>query len=388
MGMLGRRLLAVILITLSVLTISKAGDSSRSSSAPTDVLERFRSPGDLPFLLVPVSLKGKTYTFCLDTGATVTVFDSSLSSLLGKELPPVEIDTSGGPTTIQCYQYPEARMGRIHLEALSPVLSKDLRRFREKSGLEVFGVIGMDLLKDYVIRVDRDNGEIAFLRSVGKDAGRSVPITYNDESCPCTQITIPGLGRPEAIRLDTGSAGRRTGALRTEIYEWLERAGRMRQSQTRSFVTASGDGTHRIGRLDVMEFVGDRHENQVFAEARETSAVGLNFLSRYVVTFDFPGRTMYVRKGDRFGEPAPDPDLSGLGFVYRAGQVMVESVDKGSPAFDAGLRPGDVVLSVDGVRADRIRLWLLPDSFRTRGKSIRIVVSTAGKEREAIMTLK
>jgi hypothetical protein len=56
-------------------------------------------------------------------------------------------------------------------------------------------------------------------------------------------------------------------------------------------------------RLPECVWDGDRYSHLIVTQAKDGNALGLSFLARHLVTFDFPGRTMYLLR--RSIEPLP-----------------------------------------------------------------------------------
>ena len=83
-------------------------------------------------------------------------------------------------------------------------------------------------------------------------------------------------------------------------------------------------------------------------------------------------------------------EYSGIGVVLSLldGRITVLQVYEDSPAFDAGVRPGDVLLAVDGDRHD----WGLQEATeairRPAGETVRILWQRGASERETALTLR
>jgi hypothetical protein len=81
--------LLALTIALCLALALLAGRAPSSTDLPEQasdreaVLERFKLSRDSKILLLPVEVQGKKYSFVLDTGATTTVYDTSLRSILG-----------------------------------------------------------------------------------------------------------------------------------------------------------------------------------------------------------------------------------------------------------------------------------------------------------------
>jgi hypothetical protein len=63
----------------------------------------------------------------------------------------------------------------------------DLGKLREAAGLKFDGILGMDFLRNHVVRIDFDNDEVNFLRSVGPNPGVRVPVIFQG-NWPCVAV--------------------------------------------------------------------------------------------------------------------------------------------------------------------------------------------------------
>lgn len=112
--------------------------------------------------------------------------------------------------------------------------------------------------------------------------------------------------------------------------------------------------------------------------------IGLGFLSRFLVTVDFPKGVMYLKKGRRFNEP-DYWDRTGLHLIRTGGKTVIHSVDKESPAATSGLRPGDAVDRIAGTAADKNSLFQLRRILSTADKQVRVTVQRGDQRIEAIL---
>jgi len=106
------------------------------------------------------------------------------------------------------------------------------------------------------------------------------------------------------------------------------------------------------GKLKVIErfSVGSfEYKNNFFQKSNE-SILGLSFLSRHLVTFDFPNHKMYLKKRTGFDRPSDvKVELKGLDFAIqrRGGNIFVSSIDSKDLAYKKGIRQNDLFLKVD-----------------------------------------
>ena len=116
------------------------------------------------------------------------------------------------------------------------------------------------------------------------------------------------------------------------------------------------------------------------------SMIGLGMLSRHVVTLDFPGRRMHLRRGLRFGVP-DQQDLSGLHLLFRDGQIVVDSVDAGSQAERQGLRAGDQILTADNVPGSAEWLFTIRERLSKPSHEVVVVYRRDGRIETATLQL-
>jgi S1-C subfamily serine protease len=141
----------------------------------------------------------------------------------------------------------------------------------------------------------------------------------------------------------------------------------------------------RVGDLDNISLGKYRHEKLTFDESNR-NILGLNYWSRYVVTFDFPNSVIYLKKGRRFNEPEMD-NRTGLSLIRKQGQTLVTSVKKGSVAAQGGVTPKDVVLKIDGKIVSDMSLFGVIRYLSMEGKKSRLLVRRAEEELELTIAL-
>jgi len=125
-----------------------------------------------------------------------------------------------------------------------------------------------------------------------------------------------------------------------------------------STVQVAGDRVQEISfRIDDL-LVGSSQNKGLIFNVSNASRLGLGFLSRHIVTFDFPNSRIYFKKGRNF-ETTDETDMSGLHLLRVSNKTVVHSVDKGSPAEKAGIGANDVILSVQNKDANKYSMWEL-----------------------------
>ena len=225
---------------------------------------------------------GSEFPCVLDTGSPGILLPESLEPKLGKRLGTRTIRTLGGPKeTEHIYAAPKLYLGDTLLN-----VAKTIGTWHSSSG-----VLGMDCLRHYCIQFDFQAGKIRFLDSEHLDPsglGKSFPLT----STRYAHIRHPALlgQKPTALLLDTGFPF--DGMLDAKVFK---RAILRLPSQP---VPLMKDGV-RAGEVPGMACFStsiwdDLTYTNLVIQAGRPELLGLKFLARHKVTFNFPKRVMYL----------------------------------------------------------------------------------------------
>ena len=196
----------------------------------------------------------------------------------------------------------------------------------------------MDFLRHHTIQVDFDKGKLAFLKVANPapaNLGKSMPMFFGDSAIP-TVAGAASLDHLGEFIIDTGAT--LTGGLSPKFFDELLAAGKLTTLTESKTQTVSGTTNISMGRN---EFVAMREYAVMKPVMRrgDKNFLGLGFWSRFIVTFDFPGETVFLKKGRRFGEP-DSHNWTGMHILRDEGNVKVHSLNVDCPAAIAGLQPG------------------------------------------------
>ena len=114
--------------------------------------------------------------------------------------------------------------------------------------------------------------------------------------------------------------------------------------------------------------------------------LGLGFLSGYLVTFDFPNGVLYLKESN-LPNCQNDLDMSGLHLLRIDGKTVIHSIDSGSPATASGVRANDILITLDGQRAEQFSMFALRRCLCAEGKECHVTLSRAGATIEATIVL-
>lgn len=363
--------------------ISSPATRAWSRPSASRILDEVNIPRHGDYIVVPLAVGGKRPLFVFDTGATRSLLDRSLADRLGPRLnTTVEVRTADTTLYLEAFRGPELRLRSVTFSSAEPVVKYDLRWFREVTGHEVEGILGIDRLIQHIVQIDFDDGKLRFLRSAGPEDGTPVPL-HLDGLQPLVRVTFPGTtsvwSHAETFIVDTGHGG--TGSLATPVFDALlkDHRGRLRTFQYR---TAGLEGNFLPRRQETAgrTVLGPFEADGLHFHEGAHSLLGLGYWSRYRVTFDFPHRSLYLAEGRRFRVPDRDM-LLGAWLVRKKAYVCVGEIQRGGPGERAGLQKDDQLVRIGGQMANRLSLFEVRELFSVSGQKVAVTVRRRGAER-------
>jgi C-terminal processing protease CtpA/Prc len=109
---------------------------------------------------------------------------------------------------------------------------------------------------------------------------------------------------------------------------------------------------------------------------RGAGNIGGGVLRRFKVIFDYSRGRAVFEPNDRFHEP-DERDLSGIGLAAEGTNfdtIRVRRVLEDSAAARAGIRAGDLLLSVDGRQAHEVGMSRMRELFKRGGTEYKLVL--------------
>jgi hypothetical protein len=380
---------ALAAVALTVACCSRADEAARIAD-DRNLIEGFDLGAEAYFLVVPVTLDGEIYPFMVDTGATHCVYDTALRPWLGTlRCKSIKVQTAGGSAQVELYDSPDARLGHVSLRGDDAVVCADLDMVRQISGQNVYGLVGMDVLRRYVVRIDPDRRKLELLRDVPPGSGVAVPLVHrrrllHGASRLAYVEADVGGSTPAMFLVDTGAVGN-PGTLEASLFGRLARDAKLQTLGSTVSESLSGSAQNAIGRLGQISLAGFWHRDLTFSQSKDNK-LGLDYWSRYAVTFDFARDTLYITPSRRFHHRAVH-DLSGLTLLVSMGKLRILHVLDDSPAAHAGLVRGDTIVRVGNLDGRRDSLYSIRRLLSTPGLLVPIVIERDGTDRLAEIAL-
>jgi hypothetical protein len=270
---------------------------------PLSHIRADKLPGSVPmnkdagrgnWIFVTIRLQdGEALPFVLDTGAFSTLLDKSLEPKLGTRIDSGTLRVFGAAHRMNQYQAPALYLGRTPLMMTGPYIFTDnLKNLSNYAGRPVLGMMGMDILAHYCVQFDFVANKVRFLDDRNPDTnawGTPFPLTDVGDGCFAISQNLTGSSGPASL-IDAGCTY--DGWLVPDLFrQWTNRAAPPIKGQVH-FPKAILDGSlytdvNLQGLKPKLYSSGDAH--------LKFNGIGLSFLSRNLVTLDFPHKTLYLK---------------------------------------------------------------------------------------------
>lgn len=327
------------------------------------------------------------YPFVVDTGAPMTVLDWPLAQKLG-----LRVQSTG--------EVGGAGEGRVKLGSTSGVrVSVGSLRFQPErleviplnetlsaaEGRDVLGLIGGDILERFACEFDFPNSRLRLLDSksfAAPEGMKRLPVSIDGHVLARATIVLAGR-EPISGRFIVDTGARIAVSLNTHVVrEHRLLADDIPHVRTTIGWGIGGPVEHGLTRAQSLTIAGitfdaptvtlSEDTRGVFSSTHIAGVIGNEVLKRTRMIIDYPREVIYL-------EPVPEAvatpfpaDASGL-FVTASGEgytvYTVRTVVEGSPAAEAGMKPGDVLERIDGGPAQRYTLEELRNLLMKAGEA-------------------
>jgi hypothetical protein len=376
------RFLLIVLIGLLVFNVS-----AETEKALNDVVIPFELADYIILVKCRINDSQEFYNFILDTGG-LTVIDKTLADelKLKQQGPQAKINT--------------LYLGEYAVEKVFVFTNFDLQPLRSSYGIDLRGIIGSDLLEDYIVTIDyekqqlvlsMDMESLAFEKQSNK-AGYFLKFAKHPiNHAPMIKCRLNGNIEVEAM-IDTGQPY----PLVLPLKE-LARTGAIEQKSTLKAkgVMVKWPGTispdNFLARLACFEADRLKIDNiiTVFAELPALLSVPLlggDFLSRYLIKIDYLHEEILL--DPKTGFQSLDHSFStGLHLEENAeNHLLVRGIWEKSPADRAKVQVGDLILEFNSKKVTpklHKELWLLLNDAKI--KAVELLIGTKEGPRKILL---
>ncbi|MGA7920727.1 MAG: PDZ domain-containing protein [Candidatus Acidiferrales bacterium] len=345
--------------------------------------------GNLIFMPVRVSAS-KTLLFELDSAAVTSSIDPERASELGLKL---ESDGAGAGSAGQTVKNVDLSLPGLDIPMASlPAISR--QNFAAETGQSCQGVLGKDFFDRVVMEVDyiRETVQLhdpAVFTYEG--TGKSFPLAF-PAGIPLLRAKSEISGR-KTIEADFGvDTALDASILFFRSFSDAEKISAARFKTVSASYPQIDDGAKiLLGRLRNFQIGPFLAETPVAIFSQSNSggtpgnklagSIGGDFLHRFTVIFDFPHQRIILNPNLQFNHSI-DEDMSGLSLIAKGANLKtfeVVQVQPGTPAADAGIQKGDIIVAVDDEAAADLALAAIRGLFRQVGHEYKLLIDRKGQ---------
>ena len=241
----------------------------------------------------------------------------------------------------------------------------------------------MDFLKSKVLKIDFASGHASFVGGPSHPNAKSERLTYLDTGAPSIRLQIADNGF-HSVMIDTGFNG--SLALEPGLFGSLMKS---RQIELRDGGRAINlnDGRSVKLRRGILSSVtiGRFQICNVNVTEAPSNTMGLAFLERFVVEFDFPKRRIFLDRNNLTYLPELRT-LCGFSVTRINRQTVVDYVDDSSE--EAVVRKGDVILKVNNTSVSELSLSKIRMLCAAPDSKLTMALQRDGKRFDVTLDLK
>lgn len=279
------------------------------------------------------------------------------------------------------------------------VLEDDYLQLSAQLGIPVHGIIGYDFFQHFVVKIDYEAQKMTLYEPAHFKPPQHYdyyPLTIEDTKpyINCELVDVEGNDKMSVkLMLDTGAS-------HALLLHLNDSCSRVTLPENTIYGTLGrglvGDVVGHIGRVHKLElseqyafedvltsFPEEDTYKYVSDQGKRDGTIGGELLHRFTVIFDYTGQAFYLKRNKNYREPFI---FSKTGFTLTAEgddltTFKVVQVRENSPAEEAGIKVGDVLMKLNGTRAKNLTLMKINEILRKRdGKKIRLRMKRGEEE--------
>jgi hypothetical protein len=403
-------LFALVLAALfSVQTLAQNSKSEVNSPRPAEPSIAREIPFELYHSRVFLQLRvngSQPLWFVLDSGASVTVIDleraRSLGLKLGAEIEVEGLGAGEGKAKIASVKEISFSLANVTWPGRN-VYATPLNYLAPYEGRAIDGILGYDFLSRYVVEVDYPHRTLSLYDPRGYIyAGRGTSIPFKLEGNWITvPVTIAVAGRAPietTIQIDSGARGDL--AFNRPFVEKHQLLTAVSKTFPGIRYGVGGEAPQLMCRIQSLQLGPFVIKNPITAlsqakkgataSSRGAGTISGNILRRFKVIFDYARKQMILEPSPDFSDPF-EYDMSGV-ILKASGRDFktptIYRVFPNSPAEQAGLLEGDVIVSINGRPAGELTLEEIEQIFKREDQECRLVIKRGTETRQLKLKLK
>ena len=333
------------------------------------------------------------FSFALDTAASWSAMSLKLAKALGLPL------RGGGHTEGAGGRVEAAQVSSVSLSLPGATLSNlDIAAFsfeglERHSGRPLDIILGYELFRRYVVEIDFAAKYINLFepKTYEYDGnGEIIPLAFH-ENLPHVRASIETPGQKpitDKFVIDVGSGY--PVSLQRHLIDKHQL--RLKRGTIETHVTGVGGSIPvtigrlsrlRLGRFSIQAALTMYPSTRrgVFALSSIAGNIGTGVLRRFKVTFDYARARMILEPNSEFHQN-DEYDMSGVRLVAEGPNLKdfrIAEILEASPAKDAGLQVGDLIVELDGRPASEVGIGKLRELFKQDDRDYYLKVKRGDK---------
>lgn len=362
----------------------------------------FKSSSNL--IIIPVAINNSdTLNFILDTGVKYPIITELpfVNKLNLNYLQPIDVKGLGDGEELTAYKSGNNTIslnGLVAYDQEIHMIINESFQISQILGIPVHGMIGFNLFKDYVVKIDYETHKITLTKPEyftykQRDRDIVLPLIFeqNKPFVKMSIVTDKNEEVPVKLLVDTGASD----AI------WLSPNSDSRISIPEKNVEMflgrglSGELFGKKGRIGalwvgplvlyepIVAFPDNQTVEMLTGQSDRNGTLGAEILRRFMVTMDYPNKRIILRPNSSLKD-AFNCNMSGLEVSNPMPGLpifLVDNIRKNSPAYYAGVQENDQIISVNTTSGKTLTLNDINLLLQSReDKRIRLTVLRNGEE--------
>ena len=335
-------------------------------------------------------------TFVLDTGASNSAIDEARARGLGLKLSEMnEANAGSGEGTTRIGTAADITFSLPGAEAFAKhVIIFPMKDLVKLDGKLVDGILGYDFFTRFVVQVDYSGGRLTLYDPQSfkyAGPGEVVPFTLINDRPAVYAKVIALNSRPieGKFGVDTGMSG--TLMLYSPVVKNYNLLTSGQKTMASVAVGVGGELRVLVGRVESFQLGGFSIEHPVAYFSQATSGTsagdetvgncGGEILRRFKAIFDYSRQQMVLERNAAFSDPY-EADMSGISLIAGGEDLKARYVYRvlpNSPAAEAGISDGDVIIAINGKPAGDSSLAQIGQLFKHEGKEFLLTIKRGEK---------
>ncbi|PHS52531.1 MAG: hypothetical protein COB01_06850 [Lutibacter sp.] len=396
-------------------------------------------------IVIPMEVNGKELNFILDSGVGITILFNiqNKDSLKLNNAKKIKLKGLGSNDAIDAILSKGNNFKFRNIIGANQnlyIIFDESFDLSAKLGITIHGIIGYEILKDFIVKINYGTKRITFYNSdsyeyklckrcetFNLEFNRLKPyinvgVRINESSDKITPVKLLiDSGGSDAMWLFENSKPEII-VPKQFFYDFLGEGLSGAIHGKRSIIKGLVIGKFELKNLTVSFPDSSSIANALKFKERNGS-IGATILKRFTVTFDYKGSKITLKKGSSFKDPFKY-NMSGIELVYNGKLFVLEQdfssgnfnnnqentlqnriildynysfkptykifkIRKGSPAYHAGLEVNDIVIKINGQYTYNLKLGEIVEKFyQKENKRISLVIERNGKNYEYHFKLK